>query len=72
MSDTPLYTNEPVLTLCEHNPNPEIKFMSGKEVMLRLTKEGFHYQGKVIHDHGEAYDLFRKWLSTTTKYQQNL
>jgi hypothetical protein len=42
--------------------------MSGKEVMLRLTKEGFHYQGKVIHDHGEAYDLFRKWLDTTTKY----
>ena len=43
--------------------------MSGKDVvMLRLTKEGFHYQGKVIHDHGEAYDLFIKWLSTTTKY----
>jgi hypothetical protein len=68
VSDTPLYTNEPGLTICEHNPNPEINFMSGKEVMLRLTKEGFHYQGKVIHDHGEAYDLFRKWLATTTKY----
>ena len=56
------------ISLLEPNSKQEIKFMSGKEVMLRLTKEGFHYQGKVIHDHGEAYDLFRKWLDTTTKY----
>jgi hypothetical protein len=30
---------------------------------LRLDKQGFHYNGQVIEDAGEAYRVFNEWLS---------
>lgn len=31
--------------------------------MLRLDKDGFHYNGEVVKDAGRAYELFNKWLN---------
>ena len=31
--------------------------------MLRLDKEGFHYNGEVVKDAGRAYELFNQWLN---------
>jgi len=31
--------------------------------MLRLDKDGFHYNGEVVNDAGRAYELFNKWLN---------
>jgi len=59
----------PEISLIEPNSNPEIKFYAGQELMLRLTKDGFYYQGRVINDEGEAYRLFVKWMQDTQKFQ---
>jgi len=37
-------------------------FYLGQKCALRLTPEGFEYEGVLIRDHGEAYRLFREWL----------
>jgi len=31
--------------------------------MLRLDKDGFHYNGEIVKDAGRAYELFNKWLN---------
>ena len=31
--------------------------------MLRLDKDGFHYNGEVVKDAGRAYELFNQWLN---------
>lgn len=61
-------TTNPI-SLLEPNFNQEIKFCIGNEVMLRLTKDGFHYQDRVVNDEGEAYRLFIKWLRETQNFQ---
>jgi hypothetical protein len=62
-------TTTNTISLLEPNFNQEIKFCIGDEVMLRLTKDGFHYQGRVVNDEGEAYRLFIKWLRETQNFQ---
>ena len=57
------------ISLLEPNSKQEIKFCIGEEVMLRLTEDGFHYQGRIINDEGEAYRLFVKWMQDTQKFQ---
>ena len=62
-------TTTSTISLLEPNSKQEIKFCIGEEVMLRLTKDGFHYQGRIINDEGEAYRLFVKWMQDTQKFQ---
>ena len=62
-------TNTNAISLLEPNSKQEIKFCIGDEVMLRLTKDGFHYQNRIINDEGEAYCLFIKWMQDTQKFQ---
>jgi len=62
-------TTDSTISLLEPNFKQEIKFCIGDEVMLRLTEDGFHYQGRIINDEGEAYRLFVKWMQDTQKIQ---
>ena len=38
--------------------NTDITFQIDDQVVLKLTKDGFIYQGETIKDAGKAYDIF--------------
>jgi len=42
------------ITFCSGNPN---------EPMLKLDKDGFHYNGSIVKDAGKAYELFMRYIN---------
>lgn len=55
--------SEPSISLGDSTTEPKaFAFYLGQKCALRLTPEGFEYEGVRIRDHGEAYRLFRDWL----------
>lgn len=46
----------------KHIENPNITFYSPTKEVLKLTPEGFEYNGEIIKDAGKAYNLFIEFM----------
>ena len=56
---------DPVLRLKEdYDPNTiNFRWNDTEEVILKISKEGFYYRGKLVEDIHNVYERFNEWLT---------
>lgn len=59
------------LTTLNTIPENSFTFLLKNEPIIIIDEKGFKYNGELIQDSGEIYELFKKFLKSSNNFREN-